>query len=86
MRINDLIFKAGGQTRDTLLDEAELYRTDWKTKEVTLKKVKLGKALASDPAENLELKDLDRLIVHSIWEKVYKTNVVIEGEVKKPGV
>ncbi len=85
MRVSDLIFKAGGQTRDTLLDEAELYRTDWKTKEVTLKKIKLGKALDGDLAENVLLKDLDRLVVHSIWEKVYKTNVVIDGEVKKPG-
>ncbi len=85
MRVSDLIFKAGGQTRDTLLDEAELYRTDWKTKEITLKKIHLGKALQNDPAENVELKDLDRLIVHSIWEKVYKKSVAIAGEVKKPG-
>ncbi|MEI7672744.1 MAG: SLBB domain-containing protein, partial [Deltaproteobacteria bacterium] len=85
MLVSDLIFKAGGQTRDTLLDEAELYRTDWKTKEITLQKIKLGKALAGDFAENVELKDLDRLIVHSIWEKEYKKGVILEGEVKKPG-
>jgi len=86
MRVSDLIFKAGGQTRDTLLDQAELYRTDWKTKEVTLKKVNLGKALAGDPAENLELQDLDRLIVHSMWETVYKKTVTVDGDVLKPGV
>lgn len=85
MRVSDLIFKAGGQTRDTLLDRAQLYRTDWKTKEITLQMINLGKALQGDPAENVELKDLDRLIVHSIWEKVYKKNVFIEGEVKRPG-
>ena len=85
MRVSDLIFKAGGQTRDTLLDRAELYRTDWKTKEVTLKGISLGKALAGDASENLELKDLDRLIVHSIWEQVYKKNVAVEGDVLKPG-
>ncbi|MEK7827020.1 MAG: SLBB domain-containing protein, partial [Thermodesulfobacteriota bacterium] len=85
MQVSDLIFKAGGQTRDTLLDQTELYRTDWKTKEVTLKKINLDKAMAGDPAENLELQDLDRLIVHSIWEKVYKKSVTIEGDVLKPG-
>ena len=46
MQVSDLIFKAGGQTRDTLLDQTELYRTDWKTKEVTLKKINLDKAMA----------------------------------------
>jgi protein involved in polysaccharide export with SLBB domain len=85
MRVSDLIFKAGGQTRDTLLDQAEIYRTDWKTKEVTLKRIDLGKALAGDPAHNLALKDLDRLIVHSIWETVYQKNVTVEGDVLKPG-
>lgn len=85
MRISDLIFKAGGQTRDTLMDEAELYRTDWHTKVVTLEKFNLKKALDGDPEHNLKLKDLDRLIVHSIWEKVYRKTVSIEGDVSKPG-
>ena len=86
MRVSDLLFKAGGQTRDTLLDEAELYRTDWKTKKTTLLKVNLGGALAGNLADNLELRDLDRLVIHSLWEKVYKKNVAIEGDVLKPGV
>jgi protein involved in polysaccharide export with SLBB domain len=85
MTVRDLIFKAGGQSRDTLLDRAELYRTDWKTKEVTLTPVYLGKALEGDPASNIELKDLDKLIVHSTWEMVYKKKVTIDGEVLKPG-
>ena len=85
MRVSDLVFKAGGQTRDTLLDEAELYRTDWKTKQTALLKVNLGRALDGDPKENIELRDLDRLIVHSLWEKVYKKTVSVEGDVLKPG-
>jgi len=85
MRVSDLVFKAGGQTRDTLFDQAEIYRTDWKTKEVTLKRIDLGKALAGDPAHNVEMKDLDKLIVHSVWETVYKRNVSIEGDVLRPG-
>jgi len=85
MRVSDLVFKAGGMTRDTLLDRAELYRTDWKTKEVSLKTINLGKALQGDPAENVNLEDLDRLVIHTIWEKVYKKIVTIEGDILKPG-
>lgn len=85
MTVRDLVFKAGGQTRDTLLDRAELYRTDWKTKKVTLTTVSLGKALEGDPASNIELRDLDKLVVHSTWETVYEKKVFIDGEVLKPG-
>lgn len=85
MRISDLIFKAGGQTRDTLLTEAELYRTDVKSKEVTLRTINLDKALQGDPAHNLVLDDLDRLVVHSLWETVYKRNVAIDGDILRPG-
>jgi polysaccharide export outer membrane protein len=85
MRVSDLIYKAGGQTRDTMLDRAEIYRTDWKTKDVTLKTINLGKALQGDPAENAILEDLDRLVVHSVWETVYKKTVSINGDILNPG-
>jgi protein involved in polysaccharide export with SLBB domain len=85
MTVRDLVFKAGGQSRNTLLARAELYRTDWKTKEVTLTTVYLGKALEGDPASNIELRDLDKLVVHSTWEMVYKKKVFIDGDVLKPG-
>ncbi|MCK9362782.1 MAG: SLBB domain-containing protein [Syntrophales bacterium] len=85
MQVSDLLFKAGGQTRDTLLTEAELYRTDWKTKKQTLLKISLAGALSGNPTDNLELRDLDRLVVHSIWETTYKKNVSVEGDVLKPG-
>ncbi|MEM3553597.1 MAG: SLBB domain-containing protein [Candidatus Bathyarchaeia archaeon] len=85
MRVSDLIFKAGGITRDTLLDEAEIYRTDWRTKEIKVIKFNLQKALEKDAESDIQLKDLDRVVVHSIWEKVYKKNVHISGAVLKPG-
>ncbi|MDO9558157.1 MAG: SLBB domain-containing protein [Syntrophales bacterium] len=85
MRVSELVFKAGGVTRDTYLVQAELYRTDWRTKEVTLKSLDLGKALAGDPRHNLLLKDMDRLVVHSVWEKIFKKTVHIDGDVHKPG-
>jgi protein involved in polysaccharide export with SLBB domain len=85
MRVSDLVFKAGGITRDALLDEAELYRTDWRTKEVTIVRLNLKKAMEKDPAEDVPLKDLDTLKVHSVWEKVYKKNISVLGAVLKPG-
>ncbi len=85
MRVSDLVFKAGGVTRNTYYDRAELYRTDWRTKEVTLQEIDLGKALANNPAHNLLLKDLDRLVVHSVLEKIFKKTVSIDGDVHKPG-
>lgn len=85
MRISDLIFKAGGLTRDSYLEKAELYRTDWRTKKVTLRSFNLKKALDNDPNNNIELKDLDRVVIHSIWETIYKKEVSIVGEIAKPG-
>ena len=85
MTIKDLMFKAGGGTRDTHLEEAELYRTDWKTKEVTLLKFNLAKAMEGDEVNNIKLQDLDRVIIHSIWEKIPRQYVTISGEVNKPG-
>ncbi len=85
MTVADLVFKAGGLTRDTYLDEAELYRTDWRTKEITLKRINLKKALAGDPENNIPLKDFDNLVVHSVWEKLYKKTVTINGDVSRPG-
>ena len=85
MTVSDLVFKSGGLTRDSYLEEAELYRTDWKTKEVTLRSFNLKKALENDPAHNIKLKDLDKIVVHSVWEKIYKKTVSVDGEVTKPG-
>jgi len=85
MRVSDLVFKAGGVTRNTYYDRAELYRTDWRTKEVTLQEIDLGKALANDPRHNLLLKDMDRLVIHSVLEKIFKKTVSIDGDVHKPG-
>lgn len=85
MTVSDIVFKAGGITRDSYLEEAELYRTDWRTKEVTLQRFNLKKALENDPEHNIKLKDIDKVVVHSIWEKVYKKNVSVDGDVTKPG-
>jgi protein involved in polysaccharide export with SLBB domain len=84
MKVKDLIFKAGSLTRDAHLRLGHVYRTHPRTKEVTIHSFHLGKALKEDPEQNLPLKDLDRVVIHSVWEYVQKYDVSIRGEVNKP--
>jgi polysaccharide export outer membrane protein len=85
MRVLDLVLAAGGLTRDAWLDEAELFRTDPTTQNVTKIRINVGRALDGDPEHNLLLQDLDELAVHSIWEFKQKEEVEILGEVNQPG-
>jgi polysaccharide export outer membrane protein len=85
MRIKDAVLAAGGLTREAYLKEAELYRTDRHTRRVTLRRFSLEKALAGDPDENIVLMDLDRVVVHSVLEHVYRKTVSVDGEVLNPG-
>lgn len=85
MHLKDLIFKAGRFTRNAYLRLGHLYRTDWRTKEVTIHTFNLEKALSEDPAHNLVLQDLDRVTVHSYWDFKEKYTVSISGMVRRPG-
>lgn len=85
IKIKDLIFKSGGITRDTYLVEAELYRTNWRTKEITLHKFSLAKAMDGDEANNVKLQDKDRVVIHSVWENIPKQYLTVSGDVNKPG-
>jgi polysaccharide export outer membrane protein len=85
MRVLDLILAAGGLTRDAWLDEAELLRTDPSTLRVEKISIDLSRVLADDGPDNLALKDLDELAVHSIWEFRRRDEVKILGEVNEPG-
>ena len=84
MRILDLILAAGGTTRETSFESAELYRTDAETKKVKMIRFNVGSALRGEPESNLLIQDLDRIVIHSIWEKEHRKFVTIQGEVKKP--
>ncbi|RKX55563.1 MAG: polysaccharide export protein, partial [Thermodesulfobacteriota bacterium] len=84
-RVKDLILLAGGLKKDAYLEKAELYRLDIKNKKQILITFNLKKALEGDPKHNILLKDLDRIVVHSIWEYIPKQTVSIYGEVNKPG-
>ncbi|MBI5469366.1 MAG: SLBB domain-containing protein [Deltaproteobacteria bacterium] len=85
LSVKDLVLRAGGLTRDASLEDFELYRTDPSTKEAVLQKFNLKKAMEGDRGENVYLADQDRVVIHSVWEKVPKQYLTIKGEVTKPG-
>jgi polysaccharide biosynthesis/export protein len=85
MTTKDLIFKAGNFTRDAYMDVAHIYRTDWRTKDITIHTFSVEKAMQGDPAHDLALQDFDRVNIHSTWEFVEQFSVKIEGMVNKPG-
>ncbi len=85
MRVRDLIFKAGNLTKDAYMDLGHLYRTDHKTKEVTMMPFTLSKVMEGDPLHNLPLKDRDLVVILSQWDYVDKYTVSINGKVNRPG-
>jgi polysaccharide export outer membrane protein len=85
MKVRDLVFKAGNLTRDAYMDLGHLYRTNLKTKEVTMEVFNLARAMEGDPRHNFLLKDLDHVIIHSTWEYVDRYIVSVAGKVNKPG-
>lgn len=85
LTIKDLVLMAGGLTKDAFYDDLEIYKTDAKTKEVTLHKFNLAKAMDGDEANNIKLYDMDRVVIHSVWENVPKQYLTVSGDVNKPG-
>jgi len=84
MNVKDVILIAGGLTSNSYLERAEIIRTSDKREYQTLY-FNLGKAMEGDPLENRALQSDDRIVIHSIWEQVYKKSVAIDGDVAKPG-
>jgi protein involved in polysaccharide export with SLBB domain len=48
--------------------------------------INLGKAMAGDPKENIELTEFDTLQVFSRWEMEEMPRVFINGEIQRPGI
>lgn len=86
MMVKDAVLAAGGLTRDAYLEDAEIYRVDRESMALSMERFNLRKALEGDPVHNLALRDRDRIVVHSMWEYLYKRTVRVEGEVRNPGV
>jgi len=84
MRVKDVILAAGGLTNDSYFEKGEIIRTDRQRAYKTLY-FDVAKAIEGDPEHNLVMQGDDRVVIHSIWEQVYKKQVVIDGDVAKPG-
>lgn len=85
MTVKDLIFKAGSFTREVYASIGHIYRIDWKTRDLTIKTFNAEKAMEGDELNNILLKDLDKVAIHSIKEFVTDYNVSITGMVNNPG-
>jgi protein involved in polysaccharide export with SLBB domain len=88
MRISELIEAAGGLQKNAYLKTAELTRRHVSQQGMTTEKIDidLEKALAKDPANNVELQDYDYLIVREIPELEFDRAAAVYGEVRFPGV
>jgi len=85
MRISDLVDQAGGLQPDAYLERAQIFRTSPDLVR-SMQSVNLGKAMAGDPAQNLELAELDSLAIASVWDIRDRHTVTISGLVRKPGM
>ena len=85
MRLWDLVMAAGGMRRDALLDDVELYRENSETRDITVQRYNLKAGPSISELENPLLQDLDRVVVHSIWEEKKRYSVNVSGEVTNPG-
>lgn len=85
MRMADLVLAAGGLLRDTDNNEVEIYRTDPATHDVSLLKANLARAMSGEKNDDIVLQDMDRVVVHSIYERKPREEVTVTGEVHRPG-
>jgi protein involved in polysaccharide export with SLBB domain len=85
MRISDLVAEAGGLQPDAYLERAQIFRTSPELVR-SMQSVNLGRALAGDVGQNLELAERDSLAIASVWDIRDRHTVTIAGLVRKPGV
>jgi polysaccharide export outer membrane protein len=83
-RVKDVILNAGGLTNQAYLEKGEIVRVN-KNREYQTLYFNIGEAMADSPLENLLVQREDRIVIHSVWEQVYRKNVAIDGEIVKPG-
>ncbi|HLJ58068.1 MAG TPA: SLBB domain-containing protein [Chthonomonadaceae bacterium] len=86
MHVADLVERARGPLSEAFLGKAELHR--WQSDNTyELIVIDLGKALARDPKNNMELQKWDRLKVYTREEVAWtgRRTVIVDGAVKRPG-
>ncbi len=86
MRLRDVIPDPKLLLPDSYLEAAEITRIvppDLHRERISFN---LGRLLAGDQQENLELQEQDQIRINSRWDVVEKPYVTITGEVFKPGI
>jgi protein involved in polysaccharide export with SLBB domain len=90
MSVRDLVTAAGSAKRNAFYDQAELSRVVISGDKAQSSRIQLdlGKALAGDPAHNLQLQNDDVLIVRGVtdWQDSTDKFVTLKGEVRFPGI
>ncbi|MBI5344740.1 MAG: SLBB domain-containing protein [Deltaproteobacteria bacterium] len=85
LTVKDLVLMAGGVKKDASFGEFELYRTDPVTKTATLYKLNLAGAMDGYAKDNVKMQDMDRVVIHSVWEQTPRQTVKVIGDVNRPG-
>ncbi len=86
MKVSDLIHRAGGILPEAYPDRALLLRMDGRQRATQGFFISPKLALQDDPKNNLNLKDGDRLIIHTYEEAIWEPGmeVTITGAVQNP--
>lgn len=82
--LRDAIYQAGGVTADAWLDSAQVFRTE-KDGPARVFSVNLRDALAGDAPSNISLEPRDRILIRRMPQRVDPANVMVRGEVARPG-
>lgn len=85
MTLKDLIPSYDVLLPEPYLAQGEIMRSIPPDHHTEIVKFDLGRMLEGDPASDLELKELDRVIVYHKWEKESRPEVHIKGAVYSPG-
>ncbi|MFO7962796.1 MAG: SLBB domain-containing protein [Desulfobacterales bacterium] len=85
MRLKDLIPSYDALLPEPYLQQGEIMRRVPPDDHIEIVKFNPGEMLEGDPEENLELKEMDRVIVYHKWEKKNRPEIRIKGAVNAPG-
>lgn len=90
-RVSDLVNKAGGLGIDAYLDRAYIVRIVPNSSEVVYIPINLSQLFSSDSSSvnesnNLILQFFDALMIFSKTDFIDQRHIIVEGEVRKPGV
>ncbi len=82
--LRDLVMQADSLLPETYLKRADITRTHLDST-IEVLHVDLGRAMANETADNIELEPYDSVTVYSIWDMSSHRTVSIRGHVHNPG-